>query len=592
MEVLSASSAGDSGGESPDGSRSVRGLATNLYNMFLSETPASAALPPPMIPAAAPSVAPTPAATGCGFNSRTKTVLVYAGINGKVARLRAALDNTKEFAQQARNRGNVVHYVFLGGALPPHGAKEEGVVEQLVTLKTRGSAEYGIPQLPDLVHLIAGPREIQSMSLVARGEAPEGLTGYLQACKLVECLGPEGMDKEGTGGMWLKCTSTQGGAMVGKMPGIGVNGANGPRAEWIPWQGERPLTKIAWKDELNRRWSEVASDPKALRDDPNACARWQFWMTLGLQSALDEELLPAAGLDLGTNGSMAVFARHTAAFGTVRHTLQINRESLMKTPVDYWMDVGITSDSLYWAVTTWCYSTRKAMNLHKLPMLDRTPNLSYLQYDVNCTLGSLVQYSECADALTPPTYPWANFGRLRGQLGPCVSAGRDGQEILRVVHWATTDPTVPDVIMLLPEQYVRYVLQDYFQELVSVVDLGSRAVSGFLVLEDEYIVAMRVPDVSEAEQIHANETMGVRLWKLPTGNKSTSEALGGIAPGPLVPGQRIEPAAGRHIFYTHTTSADPLSGLHVKWVFAPGDHADAKDMPTLDIANDEFQVIV
>lgn len=589
VEVLSASSAGDSGGESPDGSRSVRGLATNLYNLFLSETPASAALPPPMIPAAAPSAAPTPAATGCGFNSLTKTVLVYAGINGKAARLNAALDRTKEFAQQARNRGNVVHYVFLGGALPPHGAKEEGVVEQLVTLKTQGSAEYGIQ--PEFVHLIAGPREIQSMSLVAGGVATEGLTGYLQTCKLVECLGPEGMDEEGTGGMWLKCTSTQGGAMVGKMPGICVNGAKGPRAEWIP--AGRPLTKIAWKDELNKRWSTVASDPKALRDDQNWVDRWQFWMTLGVQSALEEDVLPAAGLDLGANGSVAVFARHTAAFGTVRHTLQIDKESHMITPIDCWMDVGITSDSLYWAVTTWCYSTMKAMNEHKLPMLDRTPNLSELQYDVNCTLGSLVQHSERANALTPPVYPWANFGSLRGQLGPCVCAGRDGQEILRVVHWSTTDPAVPDVIMLLPEQYVRYVLQDYFQELVSVVDLGTRAVSGFLVLEDENIVAMRVPGLYDPGQIHANEAMGVRLWKLPTGNKSTSGALGGIAPGPLVPGQRIEPAAGKHIFYTHTTSADPLSGLHVKWVFArDGDRTDAKDMPTLDIANDEFQVIV
>lgn len=584
MEVLSASSAGDSGGESPDGSHSVRGLATNLYNLFLSETPASAALSPPMIPAAVPSAAPTPEATGCGFNGVTKTVIVYAGINGEAARLRVALERTNEFAQQARRRRNVVHYVFLGGALPPHGAQDERVVEQLVTLKTQGNTDYDIEA--ELVHLIAGPREIQSMSLVAEGVATTGLAEYLQKCKLVECLGPDGMDEKGTGGLWLKCTGTQCGEMVGKLPGIG---ANGPRVEWIP--AGASLSKIAWKDELNKRWSEVASNPKAVRDNPSARARWQFWMTLGVKSALDEDALPAEGLDLGANNSVAVFARHTAAFGTVRHTLQINKKSLMRTPVDYWMDVGITSDSLYWAVNTWCYSTAKAMNMHKSLMLDRTPNISDLQYDVNCTLGSLVQHSERANALTPPVYPWANFGRLRGQLGPCVDAGRGGQEILRVVHWTTMDPTVPDVVMLLPEQYVRYVLHDYFQELVSVVDLGSRAVSGFLVLDDESIVAMRVPGLSPVEQMHANEAMGVRLWKLPTGNKSASGALGDIAAGPFVPGNRIN-SAGRHIFYTHTTSADPLSGLYVKWVFAPGHCADAKDMPTLDIANDAFELTV
>ena len=117
--------------------------------------------------------------------------------------------------------------------------------------------------------------------------------------------------------------------------GIGVMGANGPRAEWI--ESPTPLSAIEWKEELNKRWTEVANDPRTVREEaPN---RWQFWMTLGVQSALDEELLPAQGLDTGGRKSLAVFARQTAAFGTVRRTLRIDRTSMMMMPDQCWMDV-------------------------------------------------------------------------------------------------------------------------------------------------------------------------------------------------------------------------------------------------------------
>ena len=503
------------------------------------------------------------------MNGVTKTVVVIAGVNGKIKRLDAAMERTETIAKIAKSNGNALHYVFLGGALPPHGAKDEKVAERLVGLRSKGKPELGLR--PERVHLIAGPREIQALSLVASGNAEEAVKQYLGSSKLVECLGPEWVDEKGSAGLWLKATGTQGGSMVGKLPGVGVMGANSPRAEWI--ESPNQLSPIAWKDEVNRRWASAAKDPKALKE--KSPTRWDFWMTLGIQSAIDEEALPATAL--GTEGcrSTAAFARNSAAFGTVQ-----------RAGGQCWMDVGASGDSLYWAVRTWCGSTSHTMNLQKLPALDRTPTVAELQFDVSSTLGSLVQHTERATALTPPAHPWANFGKLRGLLGPCVCGGREGKEVLRVVQWS--GPGMPDALMLLPEAYVRYVLQDMFQEVSSTRSSEACAVSGFLVLDDADIVPMRVPGVSEAEQLHANESVGARIWKLPLKAQESDDAMMDIlaAPATLTPGTRVDSLPTRHTFYTFTNLNDPLAGIRVKWVFAPGESRDARDMPTLDVVTD------
>ena len=577
---------------SPVANGRARGLASELYNMLLSEVvPAPQALPDPL----------KPSPTGCSMKGVTKTLVVIAGLNGKRDRMRAALERTKAVADIARANNNDVHYVFLGGALPPHGAADEQVVDWMVALATSGSSEYLISGGPN-VHLLVGPREIQALSIVASDGASASLKQYLELSKFVECLGPETMDEHGTGGCWLKCTSTQAGTMVGRLPGVGVQGKDGARAEWI--QSQNPLSAIAWKDEMNKRWHALTTNPAKVRaQKPN---HWQFWMIIGVQSALDAEQLPAAGLNTNVHDSVAVFARQTAAFGTVRRTLVVNRRSRMLLPGACWLDVGVTSDSLFWATQTWCHSTMKAINAHAVAAIDRTPLMSELQYDVSCTLSSLVQHSEQGDSLSPPVAPWANFGKLRGQLGPCVSAGRNGQEIMRAVHW--TGPEMPDLIMLLPEVYVQYVLQDYHQGMVGALDLGARSASGFLVLDNSNIVAMRMPGVSEAEQADAHSIMGPRLWKYTPrterGDGATKQMTAAPAwrsllryrvadsadPPELLPGQHIGCSTGRTIFYTHTTAADSLSGLIVRWIFAPKESgAQTRDLPTLDVDNDQFQ---
>lgn len=623
MEVLAMGEAGSptgGGGEygaKESGSRVTR-LASDLYNMFVSEGAEGAALPVAMVPTtpAAPVVpgAPqlpsprTPVATGCAMKGVTKTVIVIAGLNGSHERMRAALERTKPAADIARKHGNQLHVVFLGGALPPHGAANEGVVDWMLALK-RGSKDFDIEG--DKVHLIVGPREIQALSTVASEASlatdPSVLAQYLRASKFIECLGPESMDDTGAGGLWLKATSTQGGAIVGKLPGVGVMGAAGPRAEWI--DAPALLTNLAWKNELNKRWLAATLDPAKLRDKQPS--KWQFWMTIGVQSALDQELLPAEGLGTEASRALLVTARQTAAFGAVRRTLMIDKRSLLMLPGACWMDVGVTSDSLYWAVQTWCFSTMRDLNAHRLPIADLTPAIDDLQFDVASTLSSLVQHAEGASALAPAVRPWANLGALRGQLGPCVCAGRGGRELLRVVQWST--PGSPDVVMLLPEHYLRFVFRDYYQDMVSMQEMGARAVAGFLVLHDENIIPMKLPNLSEAEQLDAGAVLGARLWKLgsrpavepkkitdeiiaaPSGwRRMLQYSVDGVdASNDLIPGRRVRSAAGRHVFYTHTTTADALAGLRVRWVFAPGAAtANARDMPTLDVANDNFQRMV
>ena len=58
-----------------------------------------------------------------------------------------------------------------------------------------------------------------------------------------------------------------------------------------------------------------------------------------------------------------MFSRRLTPFGAVRRTLSIDHRSLIMLPMETWMEVGTTGDSLYWGVQTYCYSTMKAMNV-------------------------------------------------------------------------------------------------------------------------------------------------------------------------------------------------------------------------------------
>lgn len=564
------------------------GVGDELYRLFLA--PSSERLAPPAPPAAkmvapAPS-APTPAPTGCKQNGTTRSVVVIAGVDGRRARLRAALERTKYVAAVSKRNGNRMSYVFLGGALPPEGAEDEGVLAKLLDLRQNGSGDLGVDSGD--VHLVVGAREMQGLAAVAEGpRAPSDLWEYLKHSVVVECLGPPGMPDTGRRGIWLKAISTQG--VVGQLPGVGVVGGDGElHAEWIP--SPNPVALVPWKDAVNHRWSLATEDPWKCKEGETR-HRFSFWAALAAKELRVQEHAfqnPAEGLRLadcdehGGCDSIAVFARETAAFGAVRRSMKVCAENKLQLTGDQWLDVGAESDSLYWATLSYCGSTKKALaEAHMPPRPDRTSNATELQRDVNVTLSSLVQHEHRVDALAPPTEPYALPERLVGQIGPIVIAGRGGGEVLRAIQFAT--PGADDVLVLMPDQYVQLALKDHHRK-TEIHNSGARTVAGVLVLRDEDAIQLKVPDVSPSEQADAAASMGTRIWRLPPGRReggAVAEAIFNATDATA--GRRLKGGPpGVAMFYTATDVGDPLAGLRVKWTFAPG--SARRDMPTLVVA--------
>jgi len=559
-------------------------VTDDLYRMFLSNKQTERSDETPAAPTTAhvqPRVTtlPQPAPTGCSGNGVTRTVIVIAGIDGNPARFRAAMEQTRYASAIAKHNGNRLEYAFLGGALSPSFGEE--VLAQLVTLRKSGSVELGVN--PEDVHLVIGPREMQALSIVAdRAEDSGGeLHEYLKHSVFFECIGPASMPDSGQRGIWLKTTPF--GDVVGKLPGVGVHGADGAsRAEWIACP--TPLSPVAWKDEVNRRWRKATADPWRCKQEDPSTHRWSFWQSVasGCQREHAHGLqMPTKNLDLAGNDAIAVFACQPAPFGTTRRSLRVDAENNLLLAADLWLDLGSASDSLYWAVASYCSSTKQALAAaHKPPTPDRSMDAAELQFDVSATLSSLVQHEQRVDALTPPTQPYACVERLVGQLGPVVLGGRDNDEAMRVVQFSTAG--VEDVLMLLSEAYLQLALKTHLQHTFGTYMRGARGVAGYLVLRDQYAIALKVPDLSASEREDAATQLGTRLWRLPVHLYEADEVADAIAKAPTVPpGSPIPSPPGTTIFYTATDTMDPLTGLAVKWRFAPG--GSGRDMPTLHV---------
>ena len=286
-------------------------------------------------------------------------------------------------------------------------------------------------------------------------------------------------------------------------------------------------------------------------------------------------------MHLAERDAIAVFARETAAFGTVRRALRVDDESRLRVGEDTWLDVGAASDSLYWAVASACTSTKQGLAAaHRLPAHDRSMDAAELQLDVNVTLSSLVQHEARVDALTPPTRPYAAVERLVGRIGPVVLGGRGGDETLRAVQFAM--PAAEDVLVLLPHAYVEMALERHLQEGAAPSAHGGKGVSGYLVLRDDDAIRLRVPDVAPSEQSDASQSLGTRIWRLPPRAAASEEVASAIAKAPTVTAGSVIPSPpGTTIYWTATDVMDPLAGLSVACVFAPG--GVGRDLPTLSV---------
>lgn len=557
-------------------------VTEDLYRMFLG--PSEEKLVAPTAPVARLTAHSAP--VGCKLNGVTRSVIVLAGVDGRRERLHAAMQQTKYAASVAKRNGNRMSYVFLGGALPAEGVADEGVLSELVEFRRDGSVELGVK--PEDVHLIVGAREMQALAAVAESSPPARVDSllweYLRNSVFVECLGPPSMPDTGEGGIWLKAISTYG--VVGVLPGIGVAGADGEvRAQWIP--PGKPLALIPWKNEVNRRWREATADPWKCKADDASVHRWRFWMALAADGLRRQDVPFQPCDECPSRDSIAVSARETVAFGAVRRPFTVDAVDAVgavdavkpQRSCGVWLDVGAKGDSLYYAVLSNCGSTKTALAAaHKPPPPDRSMDAAELQCDVSITLSSLVQHDHRVDALAVPTHPYAVPEQLVGLIGPVVLSGRENAELLRVVQFSTHGAN--DVVVLLPELYVQMVLQRHHQEPVAG-QRGARAVAGFLVLRDEDVIDLKVPNVCASEQADAAAAMGTRIWRMPpTREPSVAVAKAMASAEAKVAGSRVASPPGVAIFFTATDAMDPLAGLRVRWAFAPGSHK-TRDLPTL-----------
>ena len=554
VEVLYTSDVPSPGEESSSDASNVSSLTSTLRSFFLTDGTPPPALPTPLTPSApfsAPPIAPSAppnASIGCSAGSNTPTIIVIAGANGSADRFEIAWRATRALARAAAERGNVVHHVIMSGTVPPVGAPlDDALVRRLLDLTENDTDD----SVAERVHLIAGSREIQALTMVAGG-ASDLLAQYLQRTTIVKSLG------RGEGA-WFSAVSIA--DEVGKLPGIGVQGATGPQAEWL--EPPKPLNKDEWAAALNQRWKVVARDPVAQsRAEP---AKWAFWRTLGMQSAIGHASSAPQQL-----GALTVVGNSVSPFGTIR-----TRDGA--TVIQH----SVRSCGIAWAAITWCSATARRMASPPLPKLDLTTSVSELQYDVSVTLSSLVQCEQRTNALDVPVCPWANFESSRGSVGPCIVAGRSGTELMRMIQWS--NDAAPDVIMLLPEAYINLVLSDV--NVRQTRRLPQLSVSGFVALEHSLQLPLRIPGVSELEQVDEAKAMGPRLWRLPLidhrADELTAVALDKGATDAL-PGTLVESTAEMQVFTTRTLASDPFAGVEVRWTFAPG---ALRDLPTLDTAS-------
>lgn len=550
VSVMSASDAGPP--PSSTGVSTVSNLAGEFYSLFVSaptSTPVVATAPAPEVVPVCTVRIPAPMPIGCALKGVTPTVLVIAGMNGQSGRLDGALKTAAPLADLAKKQHNRIHVAFLGGV-----GNSEIVAERLVEYTTVGV----LGAKPEDVHLIAGDEELQ-MLLGSEGNVlGKSFVRYGQSAKWLECIGDDSMDANGSYGLWIK---QSGMPVSGDAALTSLLPSSGASAQWLAT--DKSMSLVKWKELMNKAFSE------AVKHRSDKSQMWQtfkeFWRT-GIVSQKED---PTAGLNCAAHRSMAVFAIKTARpFGTVQRMLQVDKHNGSKRPLSTWMDLGAQDPSIAVSASTWCGSTARGFRALQALTLDRTRTIDKLQYDVSCTLSSLVTHSQRQDALAQPHFPWRDFGRMQGHLGPCVLGGRESQEVLRAVHWKLAD--APDVLMLLPEAYVRFMLEDYFQETEGLRRLTSGLVAGKLVLSDSHRIATRRPDLSEAEQVHACQVLGPRIWLLDESKSTTTQT-----------------------FTTYTSISDPLAGLRVRWAFAPrvesGIALEAKDMPTLIPDNKAFE---
>ena len=468
---------------------------------------------------------------------------------------------------------------------------------------------------------------------------------YLKMAIPVDCMG-QSDEAEGRGGLWLMASGTSQGLIVGKIPSSGdVVEKDGERYLEVVWRdapvnfreaglavlaagrieqgvkvSEVPVnlkdlsgraTRLEWKMEFAEAWKKFY---ESFVDGKESQQLYDAWLLLSLEEpswgpTMSVEPRPLWGLRDKTHKSAvygSVSGVFSNPFGLLRRRLRVTASTGAHRPMEVWTATNTSGygPSAYWAVNTWCQTVSNTLD-HKIhsPVFDRSLNATDFQYDVNLTLSTLLTFE------VGGRKPYErSFSSMRGVVGPCVLAGRDGGEWLRAIFWSTG---VDDggVLMLLPELYLQFMLQAYLETMQeSWDDPPCTFVQGFMVLPNKDVLPIHVPGVTHAEQQQTAASMGPRIWRLSLSEfdgaaddvKYRTSAASEIQAAPpvwrdlvqfavgedksekLKPGEKVHGNGERTSFFTSTPYSDSLSGLLVRWTLA----TSQSNLPTITVDNE------
>jgi len=479
------------------------------------------------------NVAPAP--IGCGLHSQISTVIAIGPTNVELAARRA-----KPLADMARGNNNVVTHVVLGVA------SDADAIAAL--------------QLPTPRIFLAGANELVALR---DREAGGPIRKYLDEAVLMASVAPSAkMDNaDANDVLWLLPASP-----------VPLDGSVG-----IEPQGDRSL--MLWCIAINTQWKEWygryhgTREPLNAKEDALLRAYGSFPMV--------QRHPPLAGLTRASTGLIGTV--EGAPMGLTDHTIEWQpdkkRGAIWPRPASRWATTGTpTRDgSVYWAVASWCHNTQAALRAPQ-PLLDHQLTFNDLEYDVTQVLATLATH-----ILPGGSQPYrVGMTKMKGVLGPVVLAGRDGNEPVRVTHWAVDG--APSVTMLLPEAYVQHALLEYNVATDARVMLASQ---GFLVLQNADMVDIAFRGLSKAELDSERALFGPRLWihdkppstvalmlpDVPVRSMTAYRTQLDANAKPnnlLVPGTRVANDANYQIYFAVTTSEDLLCGMRVCWSNAEG----------------------
>ena len=421
---------------------------------------------------------------------------------------------------------------------------------------------------------------------------------YAKRSLLVHCVCDDS-SLDGESGLWLAPRGINYGSIVGKLP-ADVDGTT-LRVRWR----DGPCRRIAWARSLNKQFRDFVND---FTKGDNSASVDVYNAYVAMSFEMEEDPLPLRNLSASLHSvCSAVTANTSYPFGTVQRRIlvrEVSEETRNKTELlkvlDQWTNINTDAytPSTYWAVATWCESTKRDMQPFPVT-LNLKDRLETQLWQVSVTLASLLSVTVQGRAVK-------DYGanRMSGLLGPVVlfqnmqmNQFPRHKQCMRVVTF-THEQMDAAFVVLLPESFVRWSLDYYNYDMEHAIGHAAPeiATEGFLALPDESNVPLGFPGLCEVENEKLRFEMGTRVWSLPKKRSKKSitsfTATDYAAINAMVTSDsstKTLAIPGYTIFHTRQSSSDPFAGVHVGLANIPVNRFEnrmtivADSMPSHDV---------